>query len=91
LHSRCVKIKSGIQPPDAKTEFHQDLTGAFGSSTGYLSLFLHYGEDPISRNTVSKAVFQIGIVLQKKDATGFFCPDRDVSPGGVCVSTLPTE
>ena len=35
-------------------------------------------------------MFQIGIVLQKKDATGFFCPDRDVLPGGVCVATFET-
>jgi hypothetical protein len=85
-HHRCTKIKNGIQPPDqVKTTTYQDTTGSFGSSTGYLSLFLHYGEDPISRNTASKAVFQLGIVLQKKDPTGFFCPDRELMPGGVCV------
>jgi hypothetical protein len=83
MSCRCAKVQSGIQAPDAKNPTHQDASGAFGSSSGYLSLFLHYGEDPISRNTVSKAIFQLGIVLQKKDPTGFFCPDRDLLPGGV--------
>jgi hypothetical protein len=71
------------------TTSYVDTTGNFASSSGHLSLFLHYGEDPISRNTVSKAIFQLGIVLQKKDPTGFFCPDRDLLPGGVCVLTPP--
>jgi len=94
--SRCKKVNESITPgTDPKNvETFGKLTdnsgGLFSTSSGYLSLFLHYGEDPISRNTVSKAVFQLGIVLQKKDPSGFFCPKSDLEPGGVCVQCTST-
>ena len=89
--SRCKKIDEGItmgadpKNPDTFEKLNDISGGQFSTSSGFLSLFLHYGEDPISRNTVSKAIFQVGIVLQKKDPSGFFCPDPLLEPGGVCV------